>query len=427
MPPTFVIVGAGLAGGTAAATLRQDGFDGDVILIGEEPHPPYERPPLSKQYLRGEVPFETAWVRPSGFYEANAIDTRFGDAATRVDPARRKVELASGRSVRYDKLLIATGVRNRRPAIPGQDLPNVLDLRSVDDADALRNEIVAGRKAAVIGMGFIGCEVAASLRQKDVEVVCIDPSPTALFRVLGEQVGQVMSAIHHEHGVETFFDDAVVRFEGDARVQRVITTRGRHVDCDFAVTAVGVEPVVDVLADSGVAISNGILVDEYCRTNVQDIYAAGDVANHYHPVFQKRMRVEHWQNARQQGAAAARSMLGSGKPYDAVHWFWSDQYDVNLQHAGFHQAWDEVVVRGNADTRDFIAFYLSGGCIDAVVALNRGKDVRRAMPLIKARTAVDPRHLADESMDLRSLVARHRETSATARAEPPRSSKAEVR
>src|SRR5690242_18328927 len=193
MSPRFVIVGASLAGGTAAATLRQDGFDGDVILIGAESHPPYERPPLSKQYLRGEVPFEKALVRPGGFYEANAIEARFADAATRIDPAARKVELASGRSVRYDKLLIATGVRNRRPPIPGLNLRNVFALRSVNDADALRAEIVSGRKAAVIGMGFIGCEVAASLRQRGVEVVCIDPSPTPLFRVLGEQLGQVMS------------------------------------------------------------------------------------------------------------------------------------------------------------------------------------------------------------------------------------------
>ena len=404
MPSTFVIVGASLAGGTAAATLREDGFDGDVILIGKEPHPPYQRPLLSKQYLRGEVPFEKAWVRPRGFYEAHAIDTRFGDAATDVDPVGRKVELASGRSVRYDKLLIATGVRNRRPPIPGLNLPHVFDLRSVDDADALRTEIVSGRKAAVIGMGFIGCEVAASLRQQNIEVVCVDPSPAPLFRVLGEQVGQVMSTIHRERGVETFFDDVVMRFEGDGRVERVITKRGRRLDCDFAVVGVGVEPVMDVVAGSGVEIGNGILVDEYCRTNVQDIFAAGDVANHYHPVFQKRMRVEHWQNAMQQGAAAARSMLGGGKPYDAVHWFWSDQYDVNLQYAGFHQGWDELIMRGSPDSRDFIAFYLSRGRIDAVVALNRGKDVRRAMPLIKARMAVDPRQLPDEGVDLRSLV-----------------------
>jgi 3-phenylpropionate/trans-cinnamate dioxygenase ferredoxin reductase subunit len=405
MPPTFVIVGASLTGATAAVTLRQDGFDGEVILVGAERHPPYERPPLSKQYLRGEAPFEKALVRPSGFYEANAIDTRYGEAATHVDPADRTVRLASGRSVRYDKLLIATGVRNRRPPIPGLHLQNVFGLRTVDDANAIRAEVVSGRKAAVIGMGFIGCEVAASLRQQGVEVVCIDPSPAPLFRVLGAELGQIMSAVHRDHGVDMIFEDIVTRFEGKERVERVITRSGRRIDCDFAVVGVGVEPVVDFLVDSGVEISNGILVDEYCRTNVPEIYAAGDVANHYHPVCRARMRVEHWQHAMQQGAAAARSMRGTGKPYDPVHWFWSDQYDVNLQYAGFQREWDEIVVRGRLDTRNVIACYLRQGCIEAVVGVNRGKDVRRAMPLIAARTAVDRRQLGDEDVDLRSLVA----------------------
>ncbi len=405
MPPAFVIVGASLAGATAAATLRQDGFDGDVILIGKETHPPYERPPLSKQYLRGEAPFEKALVKPSGFYEENAIEMRLGEEVTRINPGDRKVELASGQSVRYDKLLIATGVRNRRPPIPGLNLQNVFDLRSVDDANAIRAGIAAGRKAVVIGMGFIGCEVTASLRQQGVEVVSIDPSPTPLFRVLGEQVGKVISAVHRDHGVEMLFEDVVTRFEGAGRVERVITRAGRHVDCDFAIAGVGVEPVVDFLAGSGVEIDNGILVDEHCRTNVQEIYAAGDVANHYHPGFQKRMRVEHWQNAMQQGTAAARSMLGTGQPYDPVHWFWSDQYDVNLQYAGFHREWDQVVVRGSLDAKNFIAFFVNTGRVDAAIALNRGKDMRRAMPLIKARRVIDPRQLGDDDVDLRSLVA----------------------
>jgi 3-phenylpropionate/trans-cinnamate dioxygenase ferredoxin reductase subunit len=404
MSTTFVIIGASLAGGTAAATLRQEGFDGDLILIGEEPHPPYERPPLSKQYLRGEAPFEKALVRPAGFYRENRIDTRFGVAATSVDPATRTVDLTAGGSVHYDKLLITTGVRNRRPSIPGIELPNIFNLRSVDDANVMRDQIAPGRKAAVIGMGFIGCEVAASLRQKDMEVVCIDPSPTPLFRVLGEEVGQVISAIHHEHGVETFFNDVVTSFEGKGRIERVVTKGGRRIDCDFAVVGVGVEPVVDFASGSGVEISNGVLVDEYCATNVAGIYAAGDVANHYHPVFEKRMRVEHWQNAMQQGAAAARSMLGKRQSYDAVHWFWSDQYDDNLQYAGFHQASEQVVLRGDLGTRNFVAFYLNQGHIDAAVALNRGKDIRRVMPLIKARVAVDPRRLGDEGVDLRSIA-----------------------
>ena len=404
MAPPFVIVGASLAGGTAAATLRQEGFDGDIILIGAEAHPPYERPPLSKQYLRGEVAFEKSLVRPAGFYEQHHIETRFGVRATRVDPDQRTVELDNGDRVRYEKLLIATGVRNRRPPIPGLDLPGVFDLRSVDDADALRREIVPGRKAVVIGMGFIGCEVTASLRQEGVDVAAIDPSPTPLFRVVGEDVGQVMSAVHRDHGVDTIFKDGVTRFEGSSRVERVITTGGRRIDCDFAVVGIGVEPVTDVAAESGIEIDNGIVVDEYCRTTVADIYAAGDVANHFHPVFERRMRVEHWQNAMQQGAAAARNMLGAGQPYDPVHWFWSDQYDVNLQYAGFHQAWDRIVMRGSVAARNFLAFYLKDGRLDAVVALNRGKDIRRVMPLIKSRSMVDPVQLADESVDVRSLL-----------------------
>jgi 3-phenylpropionate/trans-cinnamate dioxygenase ferredoxin reductase subunit len=404
MPPAFAIIGASLAGGVAAATLRQDGFDGDIVLIGAEPQPPYERPPLSKQYLRGQVPFEKALVRPAGFYEQNRIETRFSTRATRVRPRERVVELDAGPPVHYDKLLIATGVHNRRPAIPGLHLKGIFDLRSVSDADALRSQIVPGRKAAVIGMGFIGCEVASSLRQKGIEVVSVDPSPAPLFHVLGADVGQVIAGIHRDHGVHTIFEDVVTRFEGGAHVERVITRAGRRIDCDFAVVGVGVDPVTDLVAGSGIDTDNGILVDEHCRTAFESVYAAGDVANHYHPVFQRRMRVEHWQNAIQQGAAAARSMLGKGPPYDAIHWFWSDQYDVNLQYAGFHREWDRLVVRGSLDERNFMAFYLNQGRLDAVIGLNRGKDIRRAMPLIKARGIVDPDQLENESVDLRTLL-----------------------
>jgi 3-phenylpropionate/trans-cinnamate dioxygenase ferredoxin reductase component len=404
MPPVFVIVGASLAGGVAAATLRQDGFDGDVVLIGAEPQPPYERPPLSKQYLRGEAPFEKALVRPAGFYDQNRIETRFGTRAGRVDPIRRVVELDTGGPVHYDTLLIATGVRNRRPAIPGLQLPGVFDLRTVGDADALRSQIVSTRKAVVIGMGFIGSEVAASLRHQGIEVVSIDPAPVPLVRVLGDQVGRVIAAIHHDHGVETIFEDVVTGFEGQGRLERVVTRSGRRIDCDFAVVGVGVEPALDFLSGSGIDLDNGILVDEYCRTNIDGIYAAGDVANHFHPVLRQRLRVEHWQNAMQQGAAAARSMLGRGQPYEPVHWFWSDQYDLNLQYAGYHRQAEQIVVRGSLEKRSGLAFYLNQGRIDAVVALNRGKDVRRAMPLIKSREIVDPRQLADEDVDLRRLV-----------------------
>ena len=405
MPNAYVIVGASLAGATAAVTLRQEGADGTVTLIGAEPGHPYERPPLSKTYLRGETPFEKALVRPPAFYKENGIETIFGCRAVRIDASGRFVELDDGRHVSFDRLLIATGGRNRRVSIAGADLDGVYSLRTVQDADRIRAEIIAGRRVVVVGMGFIGSEVAASLRQKDLEVVAIEPSKTPLVRILGEDVGQCLADLHHGHGVQTVFEDTVVAFEGTSRVERVLTKGGRRLECDFVVVGIGIEPVVDMLDGSGVHVDNGVIVDEYCQTNVSGIYAAGDVANHYHPLFKRRIRVEHWQNAIKQGAAAARNMLGRHAAYDEVHWFWSDQYDANLQYAGFHSSWEQLVVRGRLGLDSFLACYVNDGRIDAAVALNRGKDLRRVMTLIKARRPIDLERLRDESVDLRSLLA----------------------
>jgi 3-phenylpropionate/trans-cinnamate dioxygenase ferredoxin reductase component len=404
MSETFVIVGAGLAGGGAAATLRQEGFDGKVVLIGAEPQPPYERPPLSKEYLRGEASFERALVQPPGFYDENGIEARFGVRATRVDAAEKVVELDSGERVAYERLLIATGSRNRRLPIPGLDLEGIHSLRTVADSDRIRAEIAPGRKAVVVGMGFIGSEVAASLRQSGVDVVVVDRNEVPLRRVLGEEVGRVIEGIHRDHGTSMIFEDTVAAFEGAGRVERVTTARGRRIECDFVVVGLGVEPVTDLLADTGAGIDNGVVVDEYCRTGVEGIYAAGDVANHYHPVFGRRIRVEHWQNALKQGPAAARNMLEKGEPYDEVPWFWSDQYEYNLQYAGFHTEWDELVVRGSMEERNFVAFYRKDRRVLAAVAVNRGKDLRRSMPLIKAREPVDAARLCDLDVDLRALA-----------------------
>jgi 3-phenylpropionate/trans-cinnamate dioxygenase ferredoxin reductase subunit len=405
MPNAYVIVGASLAGATAAVTLRQEGADGTITLIGAEKTPPYERPPLSKAYLRGETPFETALVRPPVFYAEQGIETIFGCRAVRIDASGRFVELDDGRRVPFDRLLIATGGRNRRFSVAGADLDGIYGLRTVQDADRIRAETIAGRRVVVVGMGFIGSEVAASLRQKDLEVVAIEPSKTPLARVLGEDVGQCLADLHRARGVRTAFEDTVVAFEGMSRVERVLTKGGRRLECDFVVVGIGIEPVVDVLDGSGVHVDNGVVVDEYCQTNVSGIYAAGDVANHYHPLFKRRIRVEHWQNAIKQGTAAARNMLGRHVAYDEVHWFWSDQYDANLQYAGFHSTWEQLVVRGRLGSDSFLACYVNEGRIDAAVALNRAKDLRRVMPLIKARRSFDLEQLRDESVDLRSLLA----------------------
>jgi 3-phenylpropionate/trans-cinnamate dioxygenase ferredoxin reductase component len=254
-------------------------------------------------------------------------------------------------------------------------------------------------------MGFIGSEVAASLRQKDLDVVVIEPAKTPLVRVLGEAVGQRIADLHHAHGVRTIFEDTVAAFEGTQRVARVITKGGLRLECDFVVAGVGIEPVVDILDGTGIHVDNGVVVDQYCQTSVPGIYAAGDVANHYHPVYERQIRVEHWHNAVKQGAAAARNMLGKAVPYDEIHWFWSDQYDVNLQYAGYHAKWDQLVVRGHLDSGSFLAFYINDGKIDAVVGLNRAKDVRRAIPLIKGRRTLNLDQLQDERIDLRSINA----------------------
>ena len=404
MPETFVIVGASLAGGGAAATLRQEGFDGKVILIGAEPQLPYERPPLSKEYLRGESSFEQALVQPPDFYSENGIETRFGVRATRVDAAEKVVEVDGGERVAYDGLLIATGGRNRRFPIPGLDLEGIYDLRTVADCERIRHEVAPGRKAVVVGMGFIGSEVAASLRQSGVEVVVVDRNKVPLRRVLGEEVGRVMEGIHRDHGAKLIFEDTVAAFEGADRVERVVTQGGRRIECDFVVVGLGVEPVTELLAGTGAEIDNGIVVDEFCRTGVEGIYAAGDVANHYHPVFERRIRVEHWQNALNQGPAAAQSMLSQGKPYDEVPWFWSDQYEFNLQYTGFHTEWDELIVRGSMEERNFVAFYLKDRQVLAAVAINRGRDLRRSMRLIKAQRPVDATRLQDPDVDLRELL-----------------------
>lgn len=404
MRPVFVIAGASLAGASAAITLRDEGFDGDIVLIGAEADLPYERPPLSKAYLRGEVAFESLLVRPAAFYEERDIDLRLGVRVTAVDVAARQVECDPGGRVAYDALLVATGGRNRRPRIPGLDLAGVYDLRTRGDADRLRTELTPGRRAVVVGMGFIGCEVAASLRTMGLEVVAVEPEKTPLFRVLGEEVGRALERLHRDRGVHAHLGDAVARFEGAGRVERVVTRGGRTIPCDLAVVGLGIEPATEIVAGTPVEVDNGIVVDELCRTNVGGVFAAGDVARHFHPVFGRHLRVEHWQNALKQGAAAARSMLGRGRPYDEVHWFWSDQYDVNLQYAGFHTSWERLVVRGSLDARDGIAFYMNGRRIDAAVALNRPKDIRLAMPLIKRRADVDPEALRDPDVDLRRLA-----------------------
>jgi 3-phenylpropionate/trans-cinnamate dioxygenase ferredoxin reductase subunit len=398
-----VIVGASTAGRSAAVTLREVGYSGEVLLVGEEPHPPYDRPQLSKQYLSGEAALDDV-IKPLRLTPEHGVEARLGTRALRVLPEERAVELEGGERVRYDRLLLATGVRNRRLPVPGAGLEGVLDLRDLAASERIRAAVRPGCRAVVVGMGFIGCEVAASLRRLGAEVTAVEPLAVPLERSLGEVVGRVVEGLHRDHGVDLRLGEGVVGFEGCGRVERVLTRSGRHIDCDLVVVGVGVEPAVETVAGTAVRLDDGVVVDEGCRTSVPGVFAAGDVARHHHPVAGRRIRVEHWQSAIGQGRVAARNMLGQAVVHDEIPWFWSDQYDCNLQYAGFAGPWDELAVRGSLERRAFVGFYLSEGRVVAAVAINQGRDLRRTVPLIRAGTPVDPARLADPEVDLRTLV-----------------------
>ena len=396
-----VIVGAGEAGGTTAGALRDAGFDGEIVLIGEEPMPPYERPPLSKEYLRGES--EHQFVRPKEWYVDNDVDARFGVRAERVNAADRVVELAGGDLVAFDQVVVATGSRNRRFPIPGLDLPGVHDLRFAPDSDAIREAAKTGSKAVLVGMGFIGAEVAASLRQLGLDVTVVEFAGAPLERVLGTELGSAIEGLHRDHGVEMFFHDGAERFEGDGRFETLVTKEGRRIEGDFAVVGVGVEPVTDVAEAGGLPTDNGIPVDASLRTSIEGVWAIGDVARHDHPVFGP-IRVEHFDNAVKMGEHVAKGILGSDQAFDDAHWFWSDQYDAEIQMSGFATEWDRTVIRGSVEDRRFVAFLLQKGQLLSAFSMNWKLDVRRAMPLIKARAHPDPASLSDPDVDLRTLL-----------------------
>jgi 3-phenylpropionate/trans-cinnamate dioxygenase ferredoxin reductase subunit len=404
---TFVIVGASLAGAKAAETLRGEGFDGRLLLIGAEEERPYERPPLSKDYLRGEVGREKVYVHDEGFYADQDIELRLGRTVVGLHTSSSEVALDDGERLHYDRLLLSTGAEPRRLSIPGGELDGIFYLRSVEDSDALRERLDRGGAIVVVGAGWIGAEVAASARQRGLDVTVIDPASVPLERVLGAEVGAVYRGIHTDHGVHMLLGTGVESFEGDTAVERVRTSDGRGLECDLVVVGVGVQPRTQLAADAGIAVDNGVLVDEQLQTSVPGVFAAGDVANAYHPFYGERIRVEHWDNALHQGPVAARTMLSRADAYDRLPYFFSDQYDVGMEYAGFARAWDRVVFRGDPATREFIAFWLVGDRVVAGMNLNVWDVTDPIQRLIRERVAVDDRRLADPDVPLEELSAAH--------------------
>jgi 3-phenylpropionate/trans-cinnamate dioxygenase ferredoxin reductase subunit len=398
---TFVIVGASLAGAKAAETLRAEGFDGRVVLIGEETERPYERPMLSKEYLRGEKPAAKLYVHDESFYADNDIELLTGTRVASFDAVAHEVSLQDGSRMPYSRLLLSTGAVPRRLPVPGSDLPGVRYLRQMGDSDSLRAAITAASRVVVIGAGWIGSEVAASARQLGAEVAVVAPEAVPLERVLGPEVGAVYRDLHAEHGVDLHLSTQIDAIVGNGAVQGVRTTGGLVIEGDLVVVGVGASPRDELARDAGLTLENGIVVDEFLRTSAPDVFAAGDVAATWNPMYNRRIRVEHWANALNQGQTAARNMLSQdsqSSAYAKLPYFYSDQYDLGMEYNGHASDWDRVVVRGDVAGREFLAFWLKDGRVLAGMNANVWDQGDAIKALIRGGQAVDADRLADTAV-----------------------------
>jgi 3-phenylpropionate/trans-cinnamate dioxygenase ferredoxin reductase subunit len=400
---TFLIAGASLTGAKAAETLREEGFEGRIVLVGSEPERPYERPPLSKDYLRGEADSKP-YVHDEGFYDEKDIELRTSTTVESIDPRGATATLSGGEEIGFDRLLIATGAEPRRVDLPGADLDGVHYLRSVESSDALRERIEAGGRLVTIGAGWIGAEVAASARQKGCEVTLLEMAEVPLERVLGRELGTFYRDVHVDNGTDFRGGVKIEGIEGEGSVRGVRLGDGSTVEADFVVVGVGVSPRTGLAEAAGLDLDNGIACDENLRTSAVNVYAAGDVANAVHPFFGRRLRVEHWFNALEQGPVAARNMLGKAEPYDKIPYFFSDQYDVGMEYAGYATEWDEVVIRGDTAAREFIAFWLKGGRVEAGMNVNVWDVTDDIQALVRSRAEVDRERLADPDVPLGELA-----------------------
>ncbi|HEY1775650.1 MAG TPA: FAD-dependent oxidoreductase [Solirubrobacteraceae bacterium] len=400
---TFVIVGASLAGAKAAQELRERGFDGRIVLVGAELERPYERPPLSKDYLRGESEREKAYVHPAAFYAEHEIELESGVTVTEIDPEAARVSFADDRALDFDALLLTTGAEPRPFDVAGATLEGVHYLRTLADCDALRERLTAGGRVAVVGAGWIGSEFAASARQSGLEVAVIDPVALPNERIFGPEIGAFYRDVHLKHGVEMFLGEGVAELLGDGSVTAVRTSGGQEIACDFVVIGVGVTPRVQLAQLAGLDVDNGVLVSAALQTSAPNVFAAGDVARADHPFYGERIRLEHWANALNQGPAAARSMLGDKTPYDRIPYFFSDQYDVGMEYSGYAPSWDEVVFRGERESGEFIAFWVKDERVVAGMNVNVWDVNEQVQALIRSRKPVENAALSDPDTPLESL------------------------
>jgi 3-phenylpropionate/trans-cinnamate dioxygenase ferredoxin reductase component len=403
MSERFVIVGASLAGAKAAETLRSEGFTGSVVMLGSEQHLPYERPPLSKGALKGDDSYDSATVHPEQWYADNDIDLRLGRTVTRLDPAAHQVHVKDQGPLDYDKVLLTTGSSVRRVDVPGADAEGVHYLRTLEDSQRLKKRFEAQPRVVVVGAGWIGMEVAAVAREHGATVTILEPQPTPLHGVLGPEVGQIYADLHVAHGVDLRVGEGLQEVLTESgQVSGVVTGNGDRVDTDMVVVGIGVTPNAGLAEDAGLDVDNGVLCDQSLRTSDPDVYAAGDIAHWFNPLFGQRVRVEHWANANDGGQAAARAMLGQETVYDVVPFFFSDQYDTGMEYAGYvpRGVQPDVVLRGDVAGREFMAFWLDAGRLLAGMHMNVWDTIDDVQALIRAGQPVDPQRLADTSVPL---------------------------
>ncbi|MEN2740290.1 FAD-dependent oxidoreductase [Microbacterium sp. X-17] len=402
----MVIIGGGLAAESAARTLREEGYDGEITVVSDEPHSLYERPPLSKGYLQGTEDRDAVILHPPDWYETHRIEVRTSTAATAVDPGARRVALADGSALSYDALLLATGAAPRRLPIDGHDLPGVRTLRRLDDADALRAELKdGGRRLVLIGSGWIGMEVAATARTLGNEVTVLEREAVPLAAAVGARMGEVFRRLHLDHGVDLRTSTHVERIVGAERVTGVVAD-GETVPADLVLVGVGAVPNTGLAEAAGLEVDNGVLTDAALRTSAPGVFAAGDVANAIHPVIGHRLRSEHWDNALRSGPVAARGMLGIPALHDGIPYFYTDQYDLGMELSGYPPLMRaaELVVRGDLDAREFIAFWVDGGRVVGGMNVNVWDVNETVQRLIRAGGEVDAEALADPGTPLESLV-----------------------
>jgi 3-phenylpropionate/trans-cinnamate dioxygenase ferredoxin reductase component len=400
---SLVVVGASLAGAKAAERARAAGFDGRLVLVGSEPELPYERPPLSKAVLRGEAEPESARVHDGDFYSGNDIELLTGRTVDALDRGAMVVRLDDGDTIPYTTAVLATGASPRRLDVPGADLAGVRYLRTVDDSRRLGEAIRSAGRVAVVGAGWIGSEVAASARQLGADVVLIDPLPGPLHRVLGGEMAEVFARLHTDHGVELRMGTGVDELRGGDAVEQVVLGDGTVEAADLVVIGIGVIPRVDLAAAAGLLVDDGVVVDEHLRSSDPAVLAAGDVAAAWHPLLQRRIRVEHWANALNQGLTAGANAAGVSEVYDRLPYFFSDQYDLGMEYVGASAPDDQVVVRGSAADREFIAFWLRDGLVTAAMNVNVWDVVEDLKKVIADRRPVDPGRLSDPAVPLAEL------------------------